>query len=123
MDELDDLLRRYRPSGPPEELRDRVLDAGRPFQGRRVTRDWIYPIAAAAAAITLYALTDATHRRVMSATSAAAAEREAAVAAMTADLGGGDIARLEAERLIGAIESEARDDPQTTVPIEETIRE
>jgi hypothetical protein len=127
VEHLEDVLRRYRPSGPPAELRNQVLGGdlvGRPFQGRR-RRDWIYPIATAAAALTLYALTDSTHRRIMSATSTTDAEREAAVAEMTADLGGDDTARLEAERLIRAIESAARVDPQLqdTVAIEETTRE
>jgi hypothetical protein len=119
MDELEDLLRRYRPIGPSPELRHRVVRPPSHW------RDWIYPIAAAAAAMTFYALTDSTHRRLISASSTADAERDAAVADMTEDLGGDDAARLEAERLIRAIESAARVDPQMQdiVAIEETTRE
>lgn len=126
MADFEDVLRRYRPSGPPAELRGRVLSripVGRPFDDRR-WRDWIYPIAAAAAAMTFYALTDSTHRRVIAATSAAEAEREAAVAALTVDLGGDQIARLAAERLIRVIESAPRvDQMPSPFAIEETIRE
>ena len=123
--DLEEALRRYRPSGPPAELRDRLLSpdtVGRHRHGRRLA-DWIYPLAAAAAAMTLYALTDSTHRRVMSATSPADTEREAAIAEIAVDLGGDDRARLEAERLIRAIEAAAVDaQTQDTVAIEESIR-
>jgi hypothetical protein len=130
VDELEDLLKRYRPSGPPAELRGRVLGGepvgrrqgrqsiepvSRPFQGQR-WREWIYPIAAAVAAMTFYALTDSTHRRLNSANSTADEEHEAAVADMTVHLGGGDAARLEAERLIRATES-AGVDPQVEGPL------
>ena len=120
--DLEEALRRYRPSGPPRELRDRVLSsgtAGRPHHDRRLA-GWIYPLAAAAAAMTLYALTDSTHRRVISATSPVIAEREAAIAEMAADLGGGETARLEAERLIRAIEASGVDGHGTVV-VEENI--
>jgi len=115
VDELEALLARYRPGGPPPELRDRVLgrrsqDAGRLSQGRRL-REWIYPIAAAAAAIWLYALTDSTHRRVVAATSPVDADLEQAIAEMTVDLGGDDSARLLAERLIRAMESPDAETP------------
>ena len=123
--DLEEALRRYRPSGPPAELRDRVLSSGavgRPRQGRRLA-DWIYPLAAAAAAMTLYALTDSSHRRVISATSPKDGERERAIAELAVDLGGDEHARLEAERLIRAIEAAGVDaQTQDTVAIEESIR-
>ena len=72
--------------------------------------------------MTLYALTDSTHRRVMSATSSANAERETAIAEMAADLGGDETARLEAERLMRAIESaEADGQAQGTLAIGESF--
>jgi hypothetical protein len=115
VDELDDLLRRYRPSGPPSDLRDRVLevrrpvlDGGRPFQRRRPAREWAYPFAAAVAALIFYALTDSVERRVISATSNADREREAAVVRITVELGGDDVARLQAEHLMRVIESTSR---------------
>ena len=123
--DLEETLRRYRPSGSPAELRDRVLGGepvGRPFQGRH-WRGWLYPIAAAAAAMTFYALTDSTHRRVMLATSPADTEREAAIAEIAVDLGGDDRARLEAERLVRAIEpADTEAHEQGTVAIEESVR-
>ena len=122
--DFEEALRRYRPSGPPAELRDRVLSpdtAGRSRHGRRLA-DWLYPLAAAAAAMTFYALTDSTHRRVMSATSPAKAEREAAITQLAADLGGDETARLEAERLMRAIESaDAGAQTPGTAAIEESI--
>lgn len=129
MEHFEDVLRRYRPSGPPAGFRKRVL-GGEPAGGPEETRnrqgqrwsDWVYPIAAAAAAMTFYALTDSTHRHLISASSTADAERDAAVADMTEDLGGDDAARLEAERLIRALDSAGRTDAenQVTVAIEET---
>jgi len=122
--DLEEALRRYRPSGPPAELRDRLLSpdtVGRHRHGRRLA-DWIYPLAAAAAAMTFYALTDSTHRRVISATSPATTAREAAITEMAVDLGGDETAQLEAERLIRALESAGIDTPmQGTVDIEESI--
>ena len=125
MDEFDQLLRRYRPSGPPEELRDRVLEAGRPFQGRRPAWEWAYPFAAAVAALIFYALTDSVERRVISATSYADLEREAAVVRITVELGGDDVARLQAEHLMRVIESTSRlDGPaQIAASTEEFNRE
>ena len=125
--DLEEALRRYRPSGPPAELRGRVLSGepvGRPFHGRHWL-DWFYPIAAAAAAMMFYALTDSTHRRVMAATTSANADRETAIAETAVDLGGDDSARLEAERLIRAIEATALVDQQVqgTLSFEEAIRE
>jgi hypothetical protein len=132
VDELDDLLRRYRPSGPPSDLRDRVLevrrlvlDTGRPCQGRHPRREWAYPFAAAVAALIFYALTDSVERRVMSATSNADLQREAAVVRITVDLGGDDVARLQAEHLMQVIESTSRLDgaAQIAASAEDIYRE
>jgi hypothetical protein len=129
VDELDDLLRRYRPSGPPTDLRDRVLevrrpvfDASRPFQGRHPRREWAYPFAAAVAALIFYALTDSVERRVISAISNADLEREAAVVRITVELGGDDVARWQAEQLMRAIESTSRlDGPAQIAALAEEI--
>lgn len=122
--DFEDALRRYRPSGPPPELRDRALGrdavARRP-QGRR-SRGWIYPFAGAAAVFVLYALTDSTHRHVLSVTSTADVDREIAVAELALDLGGDDTARLVAERLVTSIES-AGVDSRATAAVEEMTRE
>jgi hypothetical protein len=122
--DLEEALRRYRPSGPPAELRGRVLGpdiVGRHRHGWRLA-DWIYPLAAAAAAMILYALTDSTHRRVIAATSPPTTEREAAIAETAVSLGGDERARLEAERLISAIEAAGVDaQARGTGAIEESI--
>ena len=122
--DFEEALRRYRPSGPPAELRARALgrDAvGRRLQGRR-SGSWIYPFAGAAAAFVLYALTDSTHRHVLSVTSTADAERETAIAELALDLGGDETARLVAERLVTSIES-AGVDSRDTAAVEEMSRE
>lgn len=122
--DLEKALRRYRPSGPPAELRNRALgrDAvARRLQGRR-WRDWIYPLAGAAAAFVLYALTDSTHRHVLSVTSTADVERETAISELALDLGGDETARLVAERLVTSIES-AGVDSRGTSAVEEMTRE
>jgi hypothetical protein len=129
VDELDDLLRRYRPSGPSSDLRDRVLEvrrpvfeAGGPFQSRHPRREWAYPFAAAVAALIFYALTDSVEHRVISATSNADLEREAAVVRITVELGGDDVARWQAEQLMRAIESTSRlDGPAQTAALDEEI--
>jgi hypothetical protein len=116
VEHLEDILHRYRPAGPPPELRDRVVVPPPRW------REWIYPIAAAAAAMTFYVLTDSTHRHLVSATSTADADLERAIADLTVDLGGDDTGRLMAERLIRGIES-AGVDPQAQgiAAIEEMI--
>jgi len=84
-----------------------------------------YPFAAAAAALIFYALTDSVERRVISATSSADLEREAAVVRITVELGGDDVARLQAEHLMRVIESASRlDGPaQIAASTEELNRE
>lgn len=119
MDELEALLRRYRPAGPTADLRGRAIYPSRPQW-----RQWLLPATAAAAAVLFYALTDSTHRRVISATSPSDAAREKAIAEIAIDLGGDESARLAAERLIVAIESTSVDPrSQGTDAIEEMTRE
>lgn len=92
--ELDDLLRRYRPTGPPPDLRARVL-AGTVPAGR--TWPWV-----AAAAVLLAATVGLQVARLRLATPVEAAELQGAaelriVAEM---LGGGERAVDEARRLL-----------------------
>jgi hypothetical protein len=111
VDELEDLLKRYRPSGPPAELRGRVL-GGEPVgrrQGRR-WRQWFLPAAVAAAAVVFYVLASGVQRE-MGGVESHEEAREAAIAAMTANLGGDDLARMHAERLMNLMESQPREDP------------
>ena len=112
MDQLETLLRRYRPIGPPPELRDRVI---RP---RLRWREWLLPTAAAAAAVVFYALTDATRRQFVNGPSADAA-REVAVAELTTQLGGDEVARLQAEQVMNEIDALRRvdQDPQWPEPM------
>lgn len=107
MDELENLLKRYRPSGPPRELRDRCL--GAPVDGRHAVREWLLPAAAAAAAIVFYVLASGVQRELLRVDSSNEA-REAAIAAMTAELGGDELARMQAERVMNRMESEPRED-------------
>ena len=105
MDELEEFLKRYQPSGPPGELRDRCLGV----DGRRAVREWLLPAAAAAAAVVFYVLASGVQREVLRMAGSTEA-REAAIAAMTAELGGDDLARMQAERVMNLIENGPRDD-------------
>jgi hypothetical protein len=107
VDELEDLLKRYRPSDPPQELRDRCL--GVPVDRRLAVREWLLPAAAAAAAVVFYVLASGVQRELLRVDGRNEA-REAAIATMTAEFGGDDLARIQAERMMNLIESEPRED-------------
>ena len=106
MDELEDFLKRYRPFGPPRELRDRCL--GVPVGGRHAIREWLLPAAAAAAAVVFYVLASGVQRELLRVEGSNEA-REAVIAAMTAELGGDDLARVQAERMMNLMENEPRE--------------
>jgi hypothetical protein len=105
VDDLEVLLRRYRPAGPPTGLHDRVLSAGRPADPRRSVREWLWPLGAAAAALVFYLLANGVQLDLLSRTESENGDREAAIAALTADFGGDDIARLQAEHVMRLSES------------------
>lgn len=105
--DIEDRLRRYRPSGPPAALRGHVLrglDA--PKAGGRPWIAWV-PAAAAAAAIAVFQLLGA---RVQSDIDSRTADRarEELVDTMTTALGGGDVARQAAEWSIRASEADVK---------------
>jgi hypothetical protein len=56
----DDLLRGYRPAGPPADLRARVIEAVRSPQPSTL-RDWLPAIATAALIALLYAVATSIH--------------------------------------------------------------
>jgi hypothetical protein len=62
-DDLETLLRGYRPIGPPPALRDRILNAAIP---QTDLRDWLPVAAAVLCAVMFYWLAD-HERRVLSA--------------------------------------------------------
>jgi hypothetical protein len=123
-DEIDDVLRRYRPAGPPPELRERVARAtasaappplGRrfagvtaPLQGRVLRHAWLPPALAAGIAILFYLLASGVRADVTVQLSGIGRAREASVADLVSELGGGDLAREEAERLIELDEQAGR---------------
>jgi hypothetical protein len=100
VEDLEKRLRCYRPAGPPPELRDRVMlwSAREP----RTLRDWLLTLAAAAAVVLFYVL--ASHERTeagaLAANTAAAETRQAMLSEIAAALGGDEVARAEAQRLI-----------------------
>ena len=108
MDELETLLRRYRASGPPPELRGRVLEAGRPGEGR-LTREWLLPLGAAAATLVFYLLGSDVQRDLIRGPMNVDGDRGQAIAALTADFGGDDVARQLAERVLMAMEDAIRE--------------
>jgi hypothetical protein len=105
VDDLEVHLRRYRPAGPPNGLRDRVLSADRPADRRRSVREWLWPLGSAAAALVFYLLANGVQRDLLSSAESENADRDAAIAALTATLGGDHIARLHAEHVMRLSES------------------
>ena len=103
--DLEEALRCYRPSGPPRELRDRCVAV----DDRRAIREWLLPAAAAAAAVLFYVLASGVQREALRAEGNDEA-RDAAIAAMAAELGGDDLARMQAERVMNLMENQRRDD-------------
>jgi hypothetical protein len=114
-DEIDDVLGRYRPAGPPPELRERVVRAAAlaaapnpgsaavvapPVQGGVLRREWLPPALAAGVAILFYLLGSGVRAQLTAQLSGIDRAREASVADLVSELGGGDLAREEAERLI-----------------------
>jgi hypothetical protein len=116
MNELEQLLRRYRPSGPPAELRDRITAAagsdgalGRDGAGRRVVPGWLAPALAAAAMVVFYAL--AGNLRTQIARQLSAPDdpiRQLMTDELAEVLGNAQVARLEAERLATLVADDSR---------------
>ena len=112
MSDVEDRLRGYRPAGPPPELRDRVVQAtlvARPFEGRAFLRDWLPPAIAASVAIIFHLLASSARADVASRFADADRAREAMVADLASQLGGDELARENAERLVEANEQAVRD--------------
>ena len=103
--DLEAALRRYRPSGPPRGLRERCVAA----DDRRAVPEWLLPAAAAVAALVFYGLASGVQRDLLQVEVGNEA-REAAIAAIATDLGGDDLARMQAERVMNLIENQPRDD-------------
>jgi hypothetical protein len=53
MDDLEEQLRRYRPAGPPADLRARVVESAR-VAGAGGLREWLPAVAAALVAMLFY---------------------------------------------------------------------
>jgi hypothetical protein len=109
-DDIERLLRRYQPSGPPSSLRDRVLGGA---TDRRRTWPW-----AAAAAILLgatLALHGARGRLSATWTDDRAQERALAVEMVTEMFGGDETARSRAEQTVARDEAIERIGAMTAV--------
>jgi len=106
-EDLERILQRYRPVGPPDELRHRV---GEPLAqaDARPARSWSLPAAAAAAAIVLYALAANVRDAAMPERAAENAARQTRLIELTTTLGGDAIAREAAEHLMELEEQIAR---------------
>jgi hypothetical protein len=101
MNDIEDRLNRYRPSGPPKELRARVVETRREVPSPRSRVLWWLPAMSAAAATLLFALLAGRARGdVVRRMAGIDAQQAEAVTALTAALGGGDLARAEAERVV-----------------------
>ena len=86
-DDIEDLLRRARPAGPPPELRGRLVT---PW---RKTRDWPWAVAAAALFATVVGVHAVTAFVTRSAVPTAESRTAASLAFLTDYLGGDDEAR------------------------------
>jgi hypothetical protein len=102
MNDVEDLLRKYRPSGPPPAFRARVVGAVRGASRATAGRllEWLPAAAAAAAAIVFYTLGAGAHREVAAHLQRVDADRTAAISGLADALGGSDYARDEAARVI-----------------------
>jgi hypothetical protein len=101
-DDLESLLRGYRPLGPPAELRERVVAA------TMQPRVWPWVAAAAAVFAATVLLHGATGRLVRQSPLAGGPPPSQDVVDLTDALGGGDRARAAAEIMVG-LDRAARD--------------
>lgn len=97
---VDDLLRRYRPAGPPPELRAQVLDQ------RRVAATWPWAAAAAALLVTTVLLHAQVRSHVAEVYEPPPDPRRDAVEQLTSMLGGTQEARILAET--GVLQEQVR---------------
>ncbi len=120
--ELERLLERYRPAGPPASLRERVLQGGRPRRSPvSTTARWLSAAAAIFVAALLHRQASHTLDAIgRPAAETAARERAAAIDDMTELMGGDDRARraaeqwYEAERMTAAATAPVHPDQETT---------
>jgi hypothetical protein len=111
-DPVDELLRRYRPAGPPPELRAQVLDQ------RRAAATWPWAAAAAALLVTTVLLHAQVRSHVGELYEPAPDPRRAAVEELTSTLGGTDEARILAETI--ALHEQLRVVRTATMPGQES---
>lgn len=98
--ELDDLLRRYRPAGPPPELRARVAANAGP-----VRRTWPWAAAAAALLAATVYLHESTDRLAAGArVNSSHNGRQEAIALLSETLGGDASAQMMADLIISTEE-------------------
>jgi hypothetical protein len=127
MNDPEELLRRYRPLGPPPALRDRIAAAARSSEVARSPahaaaaraprpasgfRSWLPAAAAALIAVTFSALASSARQDVAEQLRKGALTRAAVVSELAASLGGGPAAREEAERLVQLDELKSRAEPR-----------
>lgn len=106
MDDLERLLNKYRLAGPPEDLRQRIVEASVPSPQARM-REWLLPLGAAAAALILYARAAALRHAYPTLVDDA---RPHVVAHLAEELGGDHSAREMARRIVDEEERRERQD-------------
>jgi hypothetical protein len=107
--DIDDLLRRVRPAGPPAELRARLLRAA------PAPRAWPWVGAAAASLVAAAGLQLASSTAIDRADMPSLSDPDASIVQATTDTLGGDVtARRLAEFML--IEQELRGEPTSTDP-------
>ena len=100
---VEDLLRKYRPSGPPPDLRARIVT--------REYQVWRWATAAAALLVVAMLLHRAADRLLVTATLPMAQAAEAQIEELSALLGGTPEARRLAETEIMRVRDRAAEDP------------
>jgi hypothetical protein len=108
MDDLEDLLRRYRPAGPPRHFRGDLLNTAAGVSRRRTAVEWLPPLGAAAAAAVFYVLTNSIERDLSESLMRSPDQYSEVIAAISEDLGGDDLARWQAERMMARSEDADR---------------
>ena len=96
------LVRRYRPVGPPDALRARVLGAARARHQPRVR--WALPLVAAAAIVFFHVMAADVRAQIGRHLSVLQQARQSVVDDLTAQFGGDEFASTQAEVLVAAAE-------------------
>jgi len=101
MNDIEDKLRRFRPGGPPPDLRARVIAATQRGKPNRLL-EWVPAAVAAGVAVAFYLLGAGARADADAFFSEAQQQRTALVDQIAGSLGDDPLARQAAEEIVGA---------------------